>query len=170
MRRVRNVAFAVVGTLLALVAYQLIVLTRTDQVLWFTIDQRAALTADGKPVDGWLLRERRNWAVIVTYDRLRKRVSYFVTFLSDPTRAFVQRCRRVDGAPTSCFPFPSFASDTFECTGWTGVPHPEESAHMNPKATLGPKEFEFAAEDGSVIRARWKSAFPWLPEWKPKLN
>jgi hypothetical protein len=156
MRRARNVALALAGALLMFMAYRFIVLTKNDTVLWFVIERKAALTADGKPADGWLHRESKNRAVFVTWNRSGKRASYLVTYTSDPRRSYVQQCPEWTAPHFPIFSFPNFTSEALLCIGWNTEWNPERYTPMNPNVIVGTGTFEFAADDGSVIQARWK--------------
>jgi len=121
-------------------------------MLWFVVDGRAKLFENSKQVNGWLHREWRDRAFIVT--RKGGHIgsgSYLV--LPDSRRGpFVEGCDGWTAAHLPVLPFPVFVSDALPCPGWR-LP-----AHAMPfgRAMLSSTSVEFVDERGQTLQVLWK--------------
>ena len=152
MRRFIKWVSLLVGLLAMFVAYRLVVLTQTGEMIWFVLDGRAKLIEDGMQVKGWLHREWRGQALIIT----RKggpvgRESYLVA----PGRRggrFVEGCDGWTAMRLPVFPFLVSVSDALPCPGWRLPEHPK----LYGTAILSSGSLEFVDERGRRLQVRWQ--------------
>ena len=159
MRIARNVIFTLIAVVVLFVAYRLVVLTQSDELLWFVIDRSGALVADGRPAEGWLHREWKGRYLIVTRSRHGGwRKSHLITFPTDRNKTYVQSCGNWTAPHFPLFPFLVLSSDVVLCLGWQEVDLPAFFRSQPPDrhVVVGAHSVRFIAEDGNAVLASWK--------------
>ena len=143
---------SVLATLLCLfVAYRLLALTKSGEMIWFALDRRAVLIENGKQVDGWLHREWNGRVLIVTRNKgPAGKVSYLV--MTGRRSPFVEGCDGWTAIRSPVLPFPTFVSDALPCPGWRMPEHPT----LLGKALLTANSVEFMDEEQRMLQARWQ--------------
>lgn len=155
MRIARNALLWLLATFMLFVVYRFIDMTREDEMLWFAIERRSVLTADAKPIDGWLHREWKNRFFIVTRNDQTRRESYLINAPIGKWRAYVQTCGDWAVPRIPIFPFQVLTSDVLGCHSWSEDFPAEHDRLPDDRATVGSGSLEFIAKDGSLIRVHW---------------
>jgi hypothetical protein len=160
MRIARNVMFVLIAAVVLFVAYRLVVLTQSDELLWFVIDRSGALVADGRPAEGWLHRESKGRFLLVTRNRHDgRRQSYLITFPPDQNKTYVQSCGNWTAPQFPLFPFLVRSSEFVLCLGWQDVddwPAFWQSQPPDQHVVVGAHSVRFIVEDGNAVLASWK--------------
>lgn len=150
MRRLAKCLSISLGLIGAFLAYRLVALTKDGEMLWFFLDRKAVLTENGKQVDGWLHREWRDQAFLITRTSgLGGRESYLVVPGRGPV---VEGCDGWTAIGLPVLPFPSSVSDALPCPGWRLPEHPI----LTGKATVSSTSLKFFDERGRLLQVRWR--------------
>ena len=155
MRALKPVAVGLVLAALVSVAWRILALTRTGDVVWFVRDRNTMVLVDGMVLNAWVHRSWRvTGYVLISLDHPH-RVTYLV---AEPpqTRGFdVEQCADWTAPRSPLILMPVVASEGLLCAGWlSDFEHLGERTRISSKVTLGPGVLEFAAVDGSRIRVK----------------
>ena len=141
-----------VGLLAMFVGYRLIALTEDGEMLWLVLDGRAKLIEDGMQVEGWLHRDWKDRALIVTRKGVPLGRASYLVGPGGRRGAFVEGCDGWTAMRLPILPFPVFVSDVLPCPGWRLSEHPT----LHNKAMLSADSLEFVDGRGRRLQVRWK--------------
>lgn len=141
-----------VAFLTIFLSHRLVVVTQAGEIRWFVLDGSAEVIEDGTQVEGWMHRDRKGWAFIITRnDRPAGRESYLVIPYGR-RGPIVEGCDGWTAARMPVLPFPVFVFDALPCPGWRLPEHPT----LYGRAVVSSNSLEFADEKGRRLQVRWK--------------